>query len=43
MLSDMLGLYALINCRKYLIVTYVPLNDSIQATGTPTGMTESPE
>jgi len=43
MLGDMSGLCALINCKKYLIVTYVPLDDSIQATGTPTGMTESPE
>ena len=34
-LGDMSGLSALINSKKYLIVTYVPLDDSIQATGTP--------
>jgi hypothetical protein len=39
----MLGLRAWIICKKYLIVTYVPLDDSIQATGTPTEMVELPE
>jgi hypothetical protein len=39
----MSGLCALINCKKYLIVAYVPLDDSIQATGTPMGTAELPE
>ena len=37
------GLCALINCKKYLIVTLVPLDDSIQAMGTPLVMVELPE
>jgi hypothetical protein len=36
MLGDISGLSALIIWKKNLIVAYVPLDDSIQATGTPT-------
>ena len=41
--GEVFGLYALINCKKYLIVTLVPLDDSIQATGIPSVMVELPE
>ena len=33
--GDISGFWALTSCKKYLIVTYVPLDDNIQATGTP--------
>jgi hypothetical protein len=43
MFGEMSGLCALIICKKYLIVAYVPLDDNIQATGTPTGMDKPSE
>ncbi len=43
MFGEMSGLCALINCKKYLIVTYVPLDDSIQATGTLAETVELPK